>query len=294
MSLSFSRLKRARLLRLSRSKRSLSDWRMACVRDSSVSLATSRANRSVSLSFILRAIPADSTILYLMPPVYNCGLPSEIAFRDRLSPVTIFGSPQPRAMPEPVTPDFAHRPNSANLRYDWTRDSVRGIYHRPLLDLIFAAQQVHRMHHDPARIQLCRLLSIKTGGCPEDCGYCPQSAHYETGVQNQPLMDVDEVYRAARKARDEGASRFCMGAAWREVRDGRDFDAVLAMVRAVASLNLEVCCTLGMVTDDQPRRLAAAGLTAYNHNLDAAPAFYGHSISRRNYEDLLRTIQAIR
>lgn len=180
------------------------------------------------------------------------------------------------------------------LRYDWTRDSVREIYHRPLLDLIFAAQQVHRKFHDPARVQLCRLLSIKTGGCPEDCGYCPQSAHYETGLQNQPLMAVEEVYRAARKAREEGASRFCMGAAWREVRDGRDFDTVLEMVRAVASLQLEVCCTLGMLRDDQARRLAAAGLTAYNHNLDTSPEFYGQIITTRNYEDRLRTIQAVR
>jgi biotin synthase len=186
-----------------------------------------------------------------------------------------------------VSPDTA-------LRYDWTRDSVREIYHRPLLDLIFDAQQTHRKFHDPARIQLCRLLSIKTGGCPEDCGYCPQSAHYETGVQNQPLMDVEEVRRAAKKARDEGASRFCMGAAWREVRDGRDFDAVLDMVRAVASLKLEVCCTLGMLTDDQARRLAGAGLTAYNHNLDTSPEFYGRIIGTRRYEDRLRTIQAVR
>jgi biotin synthase len=180
------------------------------------------------------------------------------------------------------------------VRYDWTRESVREIYHRPLLDLIFSAQQIHRKFHDPARVQLCRLLSIKTGGCPEDCGYCPQSAHYETGVQNQPLMAVEEVYRAARKAREEGASRFCMGAAWREVRDGRDFDTVLEMVRAVASLNLEVCCTLGMLTDDQARRLAAAGLTAYNHNLDTSPEFYGQIITTRRYEDRLRTIHAVR
>jgi len=182
----------------------------------------------------------------------------------------------------------------ATLRYNWTRESVREIYHRPLLDLIFAAQQIHRKFHDPNRIQLCRLLSIKTGGCPEDCGYCPQSAHYETGVRNQPLMEVDEVYQAAKKARDEGASRFCMGAAWREVRDGREFDAILEMVRAVASLNLEVCSTLGMLTDIQAQRLAAAGLTAYNHNLDTSPEFYGHIIGTRRYEDRLRTIQAVR
>lgn len=182
----------------------------------------------------------------------------------------------------------------AALRHDWTRDSVRALYHRPLLDLIFSAQRIHRQFHDPTRVQLCRLLSIKTGGCPEDCGYCPQSAHYQTGVPNQPLMAVDEVCRAAKKARDEGASRFCMGAAWREVRDGRDFDAVLEMVRAVASLGMEVCCTLGMLTDDQARRLADAGLTAYNHNLDTSPEFYGRIIHTRRYEDRLRTLEAVR
>jgi biotin synthase len=182
----------------------------------------------------------------------------------------------------------------AALRHDWTRDSVREIYNRPLLDLIFSAQQIHRKFHDPTRIQLCRLLSIKTGGCPEDCGYCPQSAHYQTGVENQSLMSVEEVYRAAKRAREEGAGRFCMGAAWREVRDGRYFVIVLEMVRAVASLKLEVCCTLGMLTDDQARRLAAAGLTAYNHNLDTSPEFYGRVITTRRYEDRLRTIQAVR
>jgi len=179
-------------------------------------------------------------------------------------------------------------------RYDWARDSVREIYGRPFLDLIFAAQQIHRQFHDPTRVQLCRLLSIKTGGCPEDCGYCPKSAHYKTGVHNQPLMAVEEVYQAAKKARDEGASRFCMGAAWREVRDGCDFDAVLQMVRAVASLGMEVCCTLGMLTDDQARRLADAGLTAYNHNLDTSPEFYSRIIHTRGYEDRLRTLAAVR
>jgi len=180
------------------------------------------------------------------------------------------------------------------LRHDWTMQEVEAIYHQPFLDLAYAAQQMHRKFHDPRRIQLCRLLSIKTGGCPEDCAYCPQSAHYQTGVNNESLLDVAEVYRAARKAREEGASRFCMGAAWREVRDGKEFETVLEMVRAVASLQLEVCCTLGMLTDSQASRLAAAGLTAYNHNLDASPEFYPTIISTRRYEDRLRTIQAVR
>jgi len=198
-------------------------------------------------------------------------------------------------MPQPTISNCAEKTGADSvMRYDWTRDAIREIYHRPLLDLIFVAQQVHRQFHDPARIQLCRLLSIKTGGCPEDCGYCPQSAHYQTGVQNQPLMAVAEVYSAAKKARDEGATRFCMGAAWREVRDGRDFDTVLEMVRAVASLHMEVCCTLGMLTEPQARRLADAGLTAYNHNLDTSPEFYDRIIQTRRYEDRLRTLEAVR
>jgi biotin synthase len=177
---------------------------------------------------------------------------------------------------------------------EWTRAAVRELYHRPLLDLVHTAQQVHRKHHDPAEVQLCRLLSIKTGGCPEDCAYCPQSAHYQTGLPGQNLMSVSEVRRAAEEARAEGATRFCMGAAWREVRDGRDFETVLEMVRSVASLGLEVCCTLGMLSDDQARRLADAGLTAYNHNLDTSPEFYGDIITTRTYEDRLRTIERVR
>jgi biotin synthase len=182
----------------------------------------------------------------------------------------------------------------AHLRYDWTRVAVRDIYQRPLLDLVFDAQQVHRRFHDPALVQLCQLLSIKTGGCPEDCAYCPQSAHYSADVDHQDLLAVDHVEQTARKARDEGATRFCMGAAWREVRDGREFDAVLEMVRRVAALGMEVCCTLGMLTGEQARRLADAGLTAYNHNLDTSPEFYGEIITTRRYDDRLRTIAAVR
>jgi biotin synthase len=176
----------------------------------------------------------------------------------------------------------------------WSRAEVRELYGRPLLDLVHDAQQTHRRFHDPNEVQLCRLLSIKTGGCPEDCAYCPQSARYQTGLERQDLMAVEEVRRAAQQARDEGATRFCMGAAWREVRDGQEFDAVLQMVRAVADTGMEVCCTLGMLTSDQARRLAAAGLTAYNHNLDTSPEFYGEIITTRNYDDRLRTIEAVR
>jgi biotin synthase len=180
------------------------------------------------------------------------------------------------------------------LRHDWTREEVRSIYNQSLLELVFQAQQVHRQHHNPQEVQFCRLLSIKTGGCPEDCGYCPQSAHYETGVERAALMDVDEVLARAREAKSEGSTRFCMGAAWREVRDGKDFDAVLEMVRGVAALDMEVCCTLGMLTAEQALRLAEAGLTAYNHNLDTSPEFYDRIISTRRYEDRLRTLEHVR
>ncbi len=180
------------------------------------------------------------------------------------------------------------------LRHDWTRDEVRSIYHRPLLELVFQAQQVHRQFHNPQEVQMCRLLSIKTGGCPEDCGYCPQSAHYDTGVERQNLMDVEAVLARARQAKSEGSTRFCMGAAWREVRDGKDFDAVLEMVRGVAALEMEVCCTLGMLTREQAERLAEAGLTAYNHNLDTSPEFYDRIITTRRYEERLRTLDHVR
>ncbi len=180
------------------------------------------------------------------------------------------------------------------LRHDWKREEIRAIYHQPLLELLFQAQQIHRQFHRPGEVQLCRLLSIKTGGCPEDCAYCPQSAHYHTEVRPGALMSVEEVRRAAEKARSEGATRFCMGAAWREVRDGRDFENVLAMVRDVASLGMEVCCTLGMLNEHQARRLAEAGLTAYNHNLDTSPEYYGAIITTRRYEDRLRTLEYVR
>lgn len=180
------------------------------------------------------------------------------------------------------------------LRYDWTREEIRAIYQQPLLDLLFEAQQIHRRFHAAGEVQLCRLLSIKTGGCPEDCGYCPQSAHYDTGLDAGRLLSVEEVRRAAGEARAQGATRFCMGAAWREVRDGKDFERVLEMVGAVASLGMEVCCTLGMLTELQAQRLATAGLTAYNHNLDTSPEYYGKIITTRRYEDRLRTLGHVR
>jgi biotin synthase len=173
-------------------------------------------------------------------------------------------------------------------------DAALALYRLPLLDLIHRAHLAHREHHDPADIQRCTLLSIKTGGCPEDCAYCPQSARYRTGVAPGPLLAVGEVRRAARAARAAGAQRFCMGAAWREVRDGPDFDRVLEMVRAVAAEGLEACATLGMVTEAQARRLKEAGLHAYNHNLDTGREHYARIVTTRVYDDRLRTLRAVR
>jgi biotin synthase len=184
-------------------------------------------------------------------------------------------------------------PNSI-VRHNWTREEIRQVYRQPLPDLLFSAQTLHRQFHDPNRVQFCRLLSIKTGGCPEDCSYCPQSAHYSTGVDRAGLLPVDEVTEFAERARSEGATRFCMGAAWRQVQDGEDFENVLEMVRRVAKLGMEVCCSLGMLDEAQADRLSAAGLTAYNHNLDTSPEFYGQIITTRNYDDRLRTLAAVR
>jgi len=176
----------------------------------------------------------------------------------------------------------------------YTVSQVRDIHDLPLPELMFRAQTVHREHHAPTEVQLCTLLSVKTGGCPEDCAYCPQSSRYDTGVDAARMMKRGEVLDAAARARAAGATRFCMGAAWREVKDGPAFDEVLAMVRGVRGLGLEACCTLGMVTATQAERLAEAGLTAYNHNLDTSKAFYGQIISTRTYEDRLLTLANVR
>ena len=166
----------------------------------------------------------------------------------------------------------------------------------PLLDLIDQARAVHRRHHEDGEVQLASLLSIKTGACPEDCKYCPQSAHYakETGLKRETLLDVDDVLAKARLAKEAGATRFCMGAAWREVKDGPAFDSVLAMVKGVRALDMEACVTLGMLNAAQARRLAEAGLTAYNHNLDTSPEFYGEVVTTRTYQDRLDTIACVR
>ena len=181
------------------------------------------------------------------------------------------------------------------VRHDWSVAEIEALLQTPLLDLVFEAHSVHRRTQDNS-IQLASLLSIKTGGCPEDCGYCPQSAHHakQTGVAKEALMDVDDVLAKAKIARAAGASRFCMGAAWREVRDGPEFDAVLDMVRGINALGMESCVTLGMLQDHQARRLAEAGLTAYNHNLDTSPEFYGEIVTTRDYSDRLATLQHVR
>ena len=173
-------------------------------------------------------------------------------------------------------------------------DYIRQLYKRPFLQLISEASAVHKRYHNFADIQLCTLLSVKTGGCEEDCAYCPQAARYHTDVRAEPLMEVDDVLAAARKAREAGATRFCMGAAWREVKDGPQFDRVLEMVRGVKRVGMEACCTLGMLTAAQAGRLKEAGLDAYNHNLDTSRAKYGDIITTRTYDDRLRTLDNVR
>ena len=180
------------------------------------------------------------------------------------------------------------------VRHDWTRDELRLIHDLPLPELLYRAQTAHRSYHDPEAVQGCSLLSIKTGHCPEDCAYCPQSARYKTGLEAQDLLSVEETLRTARNAKANGATRFCMGAAWRQAPEGAEFEQVLAMVRGVRELGMEACCTLGMLNQDQADRLAEAGLTAYNHNLDTSPEFYGEIITTRTYQDRLETLARVR
>src|SRR5436190_17378617 len=183
---------------------------------------------------------------------------------------------------------------SLGVRHDWQRREIEEIYRTALPELIFRAQTVHRQRHAPDRVQTCQLLSIKTGGCPEDCGYCPQSAHYDAGVERQGLLGARDVVGVAREAVGRGVTRFCMGAAWRQAPEGREFQKVLEMVRGVSALGLEVCCTLGMLSERQAEQLKEAGLSAYNHNLDTSPEFYGSIITTRFYGDRLRTLGAVR
>lgn len=176
----------------------------------------------------------------------------------------------------------------------WTVSEINELYHSPLLDLVYRAATVHRQNHNPNEVQISTLLSIKTGGCPEDCGYCPQAARYHTGVDNEAMMSVERVEIAAKRAKLLGSSRLCMGAAWRNVKDGKEFDQVVDMVKAVNGQGLEVCCTLGMLTEKQAQRLADAGLYAYNHNIDTSEEYYKEVISTRGYEDRLQTIKNVR
>ena len=180
------------------------------------------------------------------------------------------------------------------MRHDWDLREVRAIHDLPLMDLVYRAQSAHRVEFRDNKVQLCSLLSVKTGGCPEDCSYCPQAARYHTGVEAEPLMETAEVLAAAAQAREAGATRFCMGAAWREVKDGPQFDRVLEMVRGVKAMGMEACTTLGMLNADQARRLKDAGCTAYNHNLDTSREKYGDIISTRDYDDRLRTLANVR
>ncbi|MFI5137695.1 MAG: biotin synthase BioB [Sphingobacteriales bacterium] len=180
------------------------------------------------------------------------------------------------------------------VRYNWTKEEIAEIYHRPLLDLVYEAATIHRENKDYSEVQISSLISIKTGGCTEDCAYCPQAARYDTGVEVHAIMPKEAVIGAAKRAKAGGASRLCMGAAWREVRDNRDFDKVIDLVKAVNELDMEVCCTLGMLTEHQAQRLADAGLYAYNHNLDTSEEDYKRIITTRTYDDRLKTLEHVR
>ncbi|MEA5527683.1 biotin synthase BioB, partial [Nodularia spumigena] len=183
---------------------------------------------------------------------------------------------------------------SVGIRYNWQKAEIQAIYNTPFLELIYQAASVHRQYHDSTKIQVCKLISIKTGACPEDCGYCAQSSRYQTEVKPQALLEKETVLNIAQKAKATGVSRVCMGAAWREVRDNSQFETVLEMVKEVTDMGLEVCCTLGMLTTNQAKRLEAAGLYAYNHNLDTSEEYYNTIITTRTYGDRLNTIDNVR
>lgn len=182
----------------------------------------------------------------------------------------------------------------SEVRNDWTKEEILAIYNKPLMELLYDAATIHRKHHDPNTVQVSTLISIKTGGCSEDCGYCPQAARYHTGVEGNDLMTVNQVKAQALRAKSGGSSRVCMGASWRNVKDGPEFDQVLEMVRSINQLDMEVCCTLGMVTENQAKRLAEAGLYAYNHNIDTSEEYYDDVISTRAFKDRIDTIENVR
>lgn len=181
-----------------------------------------------------------------------------------------------------------------DIRHNWSKEELLNLYNTPLLELVFRAATIHRQYHNPQEVQVSSLISVKTGGCAEDCAYCPQAARYHTDIKVHKLMGVDEVRGLAEKAKSGGASRMCLGAAWREVRDNSDFDSVLEMVKTINKMDMEVCCTLGMLTEDQAQKLSDAGLYAYNHNLDTSPEFYGEIITTRTYDDRLNTLKNVR
>lgn len=178
-------------------------------------------------------------------------------------------------------------------KIDWTLESIRALHDLPLFELISKAHTIHAKYHDPEEVQLCSLISIKTGGCPEDCKYCAQSSSYKTATAPQPMMTLEEVVQVAKKAMAQGATRICLGAAWREVRDSKQFDLVLQMITTLTALGVEVCCTLGMLKEHQAKRLKEAGLYAYNHNLDSSEEFYQTIITTRTYQDRLRTLELV-
>lgn len=180
------------------------------------------------------------------------------------------------------------------VRTDWTREEIQSIFNQPLLSLVFQAAQAHRAYHDPSEVQMSTLLSVKTGGCPEDCSYCPQAARYHTDVKGTPLLNVQEIVESALKAKEAGSSRFCMGAAWREVKDNVHFDRMIDAVKQVNAMGMEVCCTLGMLNKEQALRLKDAGLHSYNHNLDTSPEYYDKVIQTRTYQDRLDTLEHVR
>jgi biotin synthase len=181
-----------------------------------------------------------------------------------------------------------------HIKNNWTDQELVALYNKPLMELLYEAATVHRQFHDPNKVQVSTLISIKTGGCPEDCGYCPQAARYHTNIETNDLMSVPQVKAMALRAKSNGSSRVCMGAAWRNVKDGEDFEQVLEMVRTINKLDMEVCCTLGMITENQAKRLAEAGLYAYNHNIDSSEEYYKEVISTRGFEDRLQTIANVR
>jgi len=182
----------------------------------------------------------------------------------------------------------------SHIKHDWSKEQILEIYRKPMMELLYEAATVHRQFHNPNEVQVSTLLSIKTGGCPEDCGYCPQAARYHTDIEGNDLMTVSHVKAQALRAKASGSSRVCMGAAWRNVKDGEEFDQVLEMVRTINKLDMEVCCTLGMITENQAQRLAEAGLYAYNHNLDTSEDYYKDVISTRAFQDRLDTIDNVR